>query len=58
MSRNPRSFKTRRHVNQYNLGNAYKQRIRGDNNENLQKADECYLAAMEVYKRYRDPEEE
>ena len=45
-------------MTQYNLGNAYKKRIRGDKDDNLQKANECYLAAMEVYKRYRNPEEE
>ena len=45
-------------MTQYNLGNAYKNRIRGDKDENSQKANECYLAAMEVYKLYRNPEEE
>ncbi|MGD1912805.1 MAG: hypothetical protein ACFB2X_18735 [Rivularia sp. (in: cyanobacteria)] len=44
-------------MTQYNLGNAYKQRIRGDKSENLEKSQEFYLAAMEVYKRYRNPEE-
>ena len=36
---------------QYNLGNAYKDRIQGERAENLDKAIFCYQAALQVYTR-------
>ncbi|WP_246259975.1 CHAT domain-containing tetratricopeptide repeat protein [Oxynema aestuarii] len=42
---------------QYNLGNAYSDRIRGERGENLEEAIACYRGALHVYTRDAFPQE-